>query len=478
MNKQINAIDSMIPGKVRLLMPALLALTISGCNLQPHYERPAMPVSSQWSVQSSNGVNGADMNWQQFFSDPALRRLIQMALDNNRDLKVAALNVEKARAQYGVQRAALYPTVNATADQTSTHLPGNLYQTQSSGPVTYHQYEANLAVTSWELDFFGRVRSLRDEALESYLSTEATSQATRISLIAEVASDYLTLCADNDLLRLASSTAMSQQESYRLTRRSYDLGASTEQDLAQAETSVKSAEADVAKYTRQVQQDANALRLLLGTELPARLADNASLNKNWRFPALPAGLPSDMLTRRPDIIAAEHTLKAANANIGAARAAFFPSISLTAYGGSASSSLGHLLEGGTANWSFVPTISVPIFDAGKNQANLDIARVEKRIEIANYEKAIQSAFREVSDALAGQTTYRDELAAREQDTAANQRYFDMAQLRYQQGVDNYLNVLIAQRSLYQAQQTQISTQLSSLSLQVSLYKVLGGGWKS
>lgn len=477
-NKQINMIDSMLPRKVSLVVPVLLALAISGCSLQPPYERPAMPVSSQWDLAGSNGVNGADMNWQQFFSDPALRQLIQMALDNNRDLKVAALNVEKARAKYGVQRAALYPTVNATADQTSAHLPGNLYQTQSSGPVTYHQYEASLAVTSWELDFFGRVRSLRDEALESYLSTEATSQATRISLIAEVASDYLTLCADNDLLRLASSTANSQQESYKLTRRSYELGASTEQDLAQAETSVKSAEADVARYTRRVQQDANALRLLLGTELPARLADNASLNKNWRFPALPTGLPSDLITRRPDIIAAEHTLKAANANIGAARAAFFPSISLTAYGGSASSSLSHLLEGGTASWSFVPTISVPIFDAGKNQANLDIARVEKRIEIANYEKVIQSAFREVSDALAGQTTYRDELAAREQDAAANQRYFDMAQLRYQQGVDNYLNLLVAQRSLYQAQQTQISTQLSSLAQQVSLYKVLGGGWKS
>lgn len=478
MNKKINVIEPMTPRKVRVLIPALLALVVSGCNLQPRYDRPALPVASQWNQQGGSGVNGANMNWQQFFSDPALHQLIHLALDNNRDMKVAALNIEKARAQYGVQRSAFFPTVNATGDQTSTHLPGNLYQTQNTGPVTYHQYEASLAVTSWELDFFGRVRSLRDEALESYLSTEATSQATRISLIAEVASGYLALCADNDLLRLSGSTAESQRQSYNLIKRSYGLGASTGQDLAQAETSVKNAEADVAKYTRQVRQDANALRLLLGTEPTAHLADNASLNKDWRFPDLPAGLPSDLLTRRPDIIAAEHTLKAANANIGAAHAAFFPSISLTAYGGSASSSLGHLLEGGTANWSFVPTISVPIFDAGKNQANLDIARVEKRIEIANYEKAIQSAFREVSDALAGEATYKDELAARIQDTAASQRYFDLAQMRYQQGVDSYLNVLVAQRSLYQAQQTQITTQLSSLSQQVSLYKVLGGGWKS
>jgi len=456
----------------RVLVPALLVLALGGCTLQPNYDRPAMPVPSQWNQTSGAGTSATNMDWQQFFSDPALHQLIQLALDNNRSLQVTALNVERARARYGVQRSALLPTVSAGASQTSKHLPGNLWETQSTGPATYQQY------TSWELDFFGRVRSLRDQALETYLSTEATSQAARISLIADVAIGYLALGADSDLLRLARNTASSQRESYNLTKRSYELGDSSAQDLAQAETSVKSAEADVAKYTRQVQQNVNALRLLLGTELPAGLADNATLNNNWRFPALPAGLPSDLLTRRPDIIAAEHTLKAANANIGAARAAFFPSISLTTYGGSASSSLGHLFEAGTASWAFVPSISVPIFDAGKNQANLDIARVEKRIEVANYEKAIQTAFREVSDALAGQATYRDELTAREQDADANQRYYDLAQARYQEGMDSYLNLLVAQRSLYQAQQTKISTQLSTLAQQIALYKVLGGGWKS
>ena len=225
-------------------------------------------------------------------------------------------------------------------------------------------------------------------------------------------------------------------------------------------------------------QDANALRLLVGTQLPAGMEEHASLNKTWHFPALPAGLPSDLLTRRPDIIAAEHTLKAANANIGAARAAFFPSISLTAFGGTASSSLGNLFDGGTAYWNFVPTISLPIFDGGKNQANLDIAKVSKRIEIANYEKSIQQAFKEVDDALAGQATWHNELLAREQDTAATQRYYELAQKRFRAGVDNYLNVLVAQRSLYQSQQTQISTHLSTLSQQITLYKVLGGGWKA
>lgn len=467
---------NMTERKLRLLMPTLLALALVGCNLQPHYERPALPVANHWN-EAGGGVSAADMGWRQFFSDPVLHQLIQLALDNNRDLKVAALNVETAQAQFRIDRAALLPTVNAGASQTSEHLPGNLYSTRSTGPATYQQYEANLSVTSWELDFFGRLRSLRDEALESYLSTEATARATQISLMAQVAEGYLTLCADNDLLRLAQQTVASQRASYDLTKRSYDLGASAEQDLAQAETSVKGAEADVAKYTRQERQDANALRLLLGTELPANLTADARLEKDWRFPALPAGLPSDLLTRRPDIVAAEHTLKAANANIGAARAAFFPSIILTASGGSASDSLGHLLEGGTAAWSFMPSINVPIFDGGKNRANLDVAEVSKRIEVANYEKAIQQAFKEVSDALAGQVTYTDELTARQQDTAANQRYYHLAQMRYRQGVDNYLNVLVAQRSLYGAQQSQISTRLNALTQQITLYKVLGGGWK-
>lgn len=474
---KINNPTCMMNHKLHRLAPALLALALAGCNLQPHYDQPAMPVPNQWQEAGGAAATAEAIGWQQFFADPALHQLIQLALANNRDLKVAVLNVESARAQYGIQRAALLPTIDAGASLTSTHLPGNLYSTKSSGPATYQQYEANLGVTSWELDFFGRVRSLRDQALETYLATEATSRATQISLVADVATSYLTFCADSDLLRLARLTVESRQNAYNLTKLSYDHGASTEQDLAQAETALKSAVADVAKYSRQVRQDINALRLLLGTEVPNALVNNAALNRDWRLPALPAGLPSDLLARRPDIVAAEHTLKAANANIGAARAAFFPSISLTASGGSASDSLGHLLEGGTAAWSFVPSISVPIFDGGKNRANLEVAEVSKRIEIANYEKAIQQAFREVSDALAGQATYQDELNAREQDTAANQRYYDIAQLRYRQGVDNYLNLLVAQRSLYQAQQTEIATQLSALTQKITLYKVLGGGWK-
>ncbi|MFH8135565.1 efflux transporter outer membrane subunit [Pantoea osteomyelitidis] len=461
----------------RALLPLAAVIGLSGCTLQPNYQRPAMPVTAHYDQATSPG-NVADLPWQNFFTDATMRNLIDLALKNNRDLRVAALDVEQARAQVQIDRAALLPSIDATASQTSEHLPANLYNTQSSGAVTYHELNAGLGVTSWELDFFGRLRSLRDEAQESYLSTAATQRATQISLIAEVASAWLTLCSDNDLLHLAQQTVQSQQTSYRLTKISYDGGVSSEQELAEAETTVRSAEADVASYTRQVRQDVNALRLLAGTSLPASLLAHATLNANWQFPQTPAGLPSDLLTRRPDIIAAEHSLKAANANIGAARAAFFPSISLTASGGSTSSSLGHLLEGGTAAWSFVPSVNLPIFDGGVNEANLNVAKIEKRIEIANYEKAIQTAFREVSDALAGQDTYQDQLVALQKEVAANQRDYDYSELRFNKGVDNYLNVLVAQRSLYAAQQTLIAAHLSQLNQKITLYKALGGGWKS
>ncbi|MBY4838260.1 efflux transporter outer membrane subunit [Pantoea sp. DY-5] len=454
-----------------------LALALAGCTLAPHYQRPALPVDVKYDQATPVG-NVADLPWQNFFTDATLRNLIQLSLDNNRDLRVAALNVQEAQQGVTVQRAALMPSINATASQTSAHEPANLYNTKTSGAVTYHELNSGLSVTSWELDFFGRMQSLSDQAQETYLSSAATERATRISLIAEVATAWLTLSSDNDLLHLAQHTAQSQQESYRLTKLSYDGGASSDQDLAQAESTVRAAQADVASYTRQVRQDVDALRLLVGTDLPATLLSHATLDANWQFPATPAGLPSDLLTRRPDIMAAEHTLKAANANIGAARAAFLPSITLTASGGSTSSSLGSLLGGGTGAWSFMPSINLPIFDGGKNQANLNIAHIEKRIDIADYEKAIQTAFKEVNDALAGQDTWQDQLTALQQEVGANQRDYDYSTLRFKQGVDNYLNVLVAQRSLYSAQQSLISAHLGQLSQKITLYKALGGGWKS
>ncbi|WP_437888100.1 efflux transporter outer membrane subunit [Phytobacter sp. V91] len=464
-------------------IPALLVTVLTGCNLQPHYERPELPVSDRLEndghrKEVQGAILASETGWQNFFADEQLRQLIGLALENNRDLKVSVLNVETARASFRVERSALMPAISTNGSQTSAHLPGNLYSTRSTGPVTYQQYEANLGVSSWEIDFFGRLRNLRDEALEKYLSTEASSRATQISLVSDVVSSYLTLCADNDLLKLAADTLKSQKETYELARQRYEMKVSSEQDLVQVETSVRSAEAELAQYERLVKQDINALRLLVGTELPEDLAGNATLKHDWRFQSLPSGIPSEVLTGRPDIIAAEHTLRAANARIGAARAAFFPSISLTASGGSASESLGHLLEGGTAAWSFVPSISLPIFDGGKNSANLDVAEISKRVEIANYEKAVQTAFKEVSDAMAGQNTYRHELTARVQDTVANTRYYNLALQRYREGVDNYLNVLVAQRTLFDAKKSEISARVGALTQHVTLYKVLGGGWKA
>ncbi|WAT01211.1 efflux transporter outer membrane subunit [Rouxiella chamberiensis] len=467
--------------KPRFALPLFSALTLTvlaGCTMEPKYDRPALPVASDWTT--SKGVDAGkvqDIGWSQFFNQPDMKQVITLALANNRDLRVAALNVDTARATFQIDRAALLPTLNATGGETATHLPGGLYSTQSTGPVTYQQYSAGVGVSAYELDLFGRVRSLRDQGLETYLATEATQRATQISLVSQVAEGYLSLAADNDLLKLAIDTANSQNNSYELTKRSYDQGVSNSQDLAQAETTVRSAQADIAQYTRQVRQDVNALTLLVGTQIPQNLLQNASLNNNWNFPATPAGLPSDLLTRRPDIIAAEHTLKAANANIGAARAAFFPSITLTGSAGSESGSLSRLFDGGTGAWSFGPSINIPIFDGGVNSANLDIANTRKKIEIANYEKAIQTAFKEVSDGLAGQATYGNQLKSVQQANDANQRNFDLSQQRFKGGVDSYLSVLVAQRSLYSAQQTLISTKLAQLNSDITLFKALGGGWK-
>ncbi|HHD7473769.1 TPA: efflux transporter outer membrane subunit [Klebsiella oxytoca] len=467
--------------KIKMLtlatLPALMAGMLSGCNLAPHYERPKAPVEANWNAAPTAGFQASEMAWATFFTDPTLQQLIRTAISNNRDLKVAALNVESARAQYRISRADLLPTVNASFSKTAEHLPGNLYSTQQTGPVTYQQYEGNMAVSSWELDFFGRLRNLRDKDLETFLAEESTQQSTQLSLVAEVAQAYITLCADSDLQRLAETTAASQRESLQLTQVKFGAGSVTEQDVLQAQTSVKSAEADAAKYERQRRQDINALELLLGAPLSAGIPEEATLKKTWVFPALNAGLPSSVLTRRPDIIAAEHTLKAANANIGAARAAFFPSISLTASGGTMSSSLGHLFEGGTAAWSFVPSISIPLFSGGALSAELDVAKISQQIEVANYEKAIQQAFKEVSDALSGVETYQKEVRLREENSTVNEKYYSLAKIRYDSGADDYLQVLTAQRSLYSAQQEYVTTLSSSLAEKITLYKVLGGGWK-
>ena len=453
------------------------ALVLTGCaNLAPAYERPATPVPAAYPGAAADGAAATDIDWRTFFADGKLRSLIALALDNNRDLRVAILNIEQARAQYRVQDAQTLPTVNATGSGTSARTPASLSSTGTA--VTSHQYSANLGVSAYELDLFGRVRNLSSQALEQFLATEQARRTTQISLVAEVTSGYLTWAADLERLALARETLRSQSESYQLTQTRYELGAASALTLRQLQTSVESARVDVARYTGQVAQDRNALALLLGTQVPDALAPDALGDALNALPDLPAGVPSDLLLRRPDLLQSEHQLKAATANIGVARAAFYPRISLTATAGSSSADLSGLFKAGSGSWSFIPQISLPIFDGGANQANLDSAKAAQGIAVAQYEKAIQTAFREVADALAQRSAVGDQLQAQNALVQASGEVLQMSQARFDRGVDSYLDVLDAQRSWYSARQTLIATRLARLTNGVTLYKALGGGWSA
>ena len=473
--------------QMRTLLSVSLAAALAGCSLAPTYERPDAPVSAAYptgpayKADGSNaalGMSTADIGWRDFFSDPLLQQLIELSLANNRDLRVAALNVEAARAQYRIQRADLLPSVGVAGQESAQRTPADL--SASGRATTSRSYQVGAAMSAWELDLFGRIRSLSDQALESYLALDETRTATQLTLIAEVANAYLTLRADQELLSLTRDTLTSQEDSFKLTQQSYDQGLSTALDLSQAEVSLRTAQRNLSQYTRQAAQDRNALTLLVGQpmspEIVAALDQAVKLDDSMLPTTLPAGLPSDLLARRPDIRAAEHQLKGANANIGAARAAFFPTISLTGQAGTASASLGGLFDGGSGAWSFVPQITVPIFAGGSLQAGLDLAKVQKNIQVAQYEKSIQTGFREVADALAGRGTLDDQIEAQRLLVNANQRAYDVSDQRFRQGIDDYLSVLDSQRSLYTAQQTLVDTRLARLSNLVTLYKVLGGGW--
>jgi multidrug efflux system outer membrane protein len=461
----------------RTFIPAALLLSLlTACGtLAPTYTRPAAPVPAGWqgAPAGASERSAADLGWKTLFKDDRLRQVVQLALDNNRDLRVAALNIEEARAEFRITRADLFPTVKATAGQSASLTPRTLSSTGQ--PYVSRDYSVGLGFSSYELDFFGRLRSLKDQALETYLATAEARDSTRISLIAEVATDYLTLAADQEQLKLARDTLASQQASLQLAQRRLDLGVATGLDLSQAQTSVESARASVATYTSQVAQDQNALELVMGAPLPVALIPTQSLGD--AVTDVPSGVSSEVLQRRPDIRQLEHKLKAANANIGAARAAFFPSITLTASVGSGSSQLDGLFKSGSRTWSFAPSISIPIFEAGRLSADLDVAKVETDIAVANYEKGIQTAFREVADALAQHATLGEKEDAERALVDATHRSYTLSQARFSNGIDNYLSVLTAQQSLYSAQQTLITVQLSRATNLVTLYKVLGGGVK-
>jgi multidrug efflux system outer membrane protein len=468
-------------GSVKTVLSLSLGgfLFLGGCSMNPNYARPEAPVPASWptgaaydNVQASPGAPApAGLQWRDFFTDERLRQVIETALMNNRDLRTAALNVERARAVYGVARAELLPTVNATGRGATQGVPADLSRTGSR--ETPSEYNVNLGISSWEIDFFGRIRSLKDKALEEYLATEQARHGAQILLVSGVANAYLTLAADRETLKLARSTRESQQAAYDLIRRRYEVGLSTELDLRQAQTRVDAARVDAALYSRLVAQDENALDLLVGSKVPAELLpDNLTLVSPVR--EISPGMSSDVLLLRPDILQAENLLKAANANIGAARATLFPRISLTTSFGTTSTELSGLFRSGSESWNFAPQIVVPIFDA-RAWAALDAVKVEREIALAQYEKAIQTAFREVADALAVRGTVEDQLSAQRSLVEAVSETYRLSNARYAKGIDSYLGVLDAQRTLYAAQQGLIAARLTKLANQVTLYAVLGGG---
>ena len=455
------------------------ALVLAGCSMAPKYERPASPLAGDWPALGLSTTSAAPagqaasaLEWQSFFSDPQLRKLIEVSLTNNRDLRIAVLTIEQTRAQFQISRANQFPTIGAGVT--------GLRQPNTNGNGITSAYTAGLAMTSYEIDFFGRVASLKDAALSLYLASEEGRKTTQISLIAAVANAYLSLLADQESLAITQQTLDSRVASLQLSQLRFDNGVSSELDLRQSQSLVEAARVSLAQLQRQRAIGENALSLLLGQPLTADLAvvlpTGQGLADRPVMADVPAGLPSDLLALRPDIRQAEQQLLAANANIGAARAAFFPKISLTASAGSASSNLSNLFDSGTFGWTLAPQLFLPLFDAGRNQAGLEVSKATRDIAVAQYEKAIQTAFREVADALAGRATLGVQLQAQQAQSAAEAARFKLSDLRYQNGIASQLDLLDAQRALFSAQQAVVQTRLLQLQNQVTLYKTLGGGW--
>jgi NodT family efflux transporter outer membrane factor (OMF) lipoprotein len=467
-------------GKTKLTVtPLVLALLLSGCvNLAPKYERPAAPVAGGFPTvggtnASGNPVAGAaavNIAWQQFFADARLKQLIELALANNRDLRVAVANIEQARAGYQIQRSAQFPALGAAYNGS------RVSSRDAAGNDTINSnYQAGLAISAFELDLFGRVRNLSQAALAQFLATEEARRSVQISLVASVANAYLQALADDEQLALTRQTLKTREESLRLIRLRFENGVISKLDLDSAQSLVDNARFVLQQQLRQRAQDDNLLTLLVGQPLPASLPAGSALAAT-NLPDLPAGLPSDLLAARPDIRGAEQQLIAANANIGAARANYFPRIALTAQGGSASTELSGLFSSGSWGWSFAQAATMPIFDFGRTRAGVDSARAARDAAVAQYERSIQTAFREVSDALAGQATFSEQLRAAQSAAASEADRFNLAERRYKSGASSYLDLLDAQRSLFTAQLTAVQANLARLQNQVVLYRVLGGGW--
>jgi NodT family efflux transporter outer membrane factor (OMF) lipoprotein len=466
-----------------LAAAASLAVLLSGCNLAPLHQTPALPVPPTVAAAGGAAVQADEASLQAaaaltWVQSQSLREVMALALSNNRDLRVAVDNIEKARAQYGITRADLLPSVNAQAQASRARTAAGMTSTTQAASVST-QYTAQLGFASYEIDLWGRVRNLSEAALQQFLQSEQNRRNVQIGLVADVANAWLTLATDQARLQLARDTLASREKAYELTRRMHQIGSTSGLVLAQNQTTVDTARGDVASFTSQVERDRNALQLLVGGPVPdALLPDAATLAAGAQAPAdllpVPAPLPSSVLLARPDVQAAENNLRAMEANIGAARAAMFPTISLTANIGTGSRELDSLFGSGSSTWSFIPLVRLPIFDAGRNRAGVQVAEANQRIAVSQYEKAVQTAFRETADVLADRAQWDERLAAQTSMVAATQKAFDLSEARFKAGVDNYLTVLDAQRSLYTAQQTLIGLRLSEQLNRVTLWKVLGG----
>ncbi len=461
------------------LFPILgIAVFFFGCTLAPKYERPEAPVEAEWPtgsayepVGTASGPEAADIPWREFIADGRLRQVIETALENNRNLRIAALNVERVRAIYGIQRAELLPPVSAAAAGSKQRVPADLSATREA--ATQERYSVELGIASWEIDFFGRLRSLKDRALEQFLATEEARRSAQILLVSEVARAYLAMAADQENLHLARTTLETQKEAHFIVKRRYEAGIATELDLRRSQTQVETARRDVALYTQFLAQDRNALELLVGSPVTEALLP-PELSRIVTPEPISPGLPSEVLLQRPDIRAAEHRLKGANANIGAARAALFPRISLTTSVGTASAELSGLFGSGSETWLFAPQAAMPIFDARLWSA-LDAVKAEQQIAVAQYERAIQAAFREVADALAVSGTLEEQVSAQQAVVEADEETYRLSVKRYDRGLDSYLSVLDAQRSLYLDRRVLVALELQKQVNRTQLYAVLGGG---
>jgi outer membrane protein, multidrug efflux system len=465
--------------RTSFLIPGLIVIFLAGCTLAPKYTRPEAPVPDAWptgeayteTTAAESAPAAAELAWREFFTDPRLQEIIVIALDNNRDLRLASLSVERARAYYGIRRAELLPTIYAEGSGSKEHVPADL--SRSGEATTSEVYRVDLGISSWEIDFFGRIRSLKDQALEEYLATDQACRSAQILLLSEVANAWFTLAADRENARLARSTLEAQEASYTVIRKRHDVGIVSALDLRRAQSQVDTARGEVAATAQLVAQDENILNLLAGSPLPPELLPQDLSSVSPPKEISPC-LPSEVLLRRPDVLAAEHQLKGANANIGAARAAFFPRISLTAAFGTASADLSGLFKGGQDVWRFAPQVALPIFDA-RTWSAYRVTKVEREVYVAEYEKTIQTAFREVADVLAVRGTVGQRLNAQQSLVEALTETYRLADARYKKGIDSYLSVLDAQRSLYGGQQGLIALRLARISNLVTMYRVLGGG---